>query len=158
MMSSKAAFDLSRFLPYQLAVLANRTSKEFSQSYSEAFGLSIPEWRVLAHLSQDSHVSVREIHERVEMDKSKVSRAAHQLEMAGLIKKVTDKNDRRLVALSLSAKGRRIMEKITPMAHGYADEILEPLEPHERDVLQSAIEKLLNASAGRAGTKGSEKE
>ena len=41
-------FRLEDFLPYQLSVAANRVSRLFARRYSEAFGLSIPEWRVIA--------------------------------------------------------------------------------------------------------------
>ena len=54
------AFDLDAFLPYRLAKLASRVSRGFAQEYSARFGLSIPEWRVMAHLSQSDTVSVRE--------------------------------------------------------------------------------------------------
>src|SRR5262245_66524309 len=42
------AFKLEDFLPYRLSVAANRVSRMFARRYSEAYGLSIPEWRVLA--------------------------------------------------------------------------------------------------------------
>ena len=54
-------FDLDAFLPYQLAVAATRVSRAFAERYRAEFGLSIPEWRVLAHLSRSGAVSVREI-------------------------------------------------------------------------------------------------
>lgn len=149
MMSRKSEFDLSSFLPYQLAVLANRTSRNFSRHYSEAYGLSIPEWRVMAHLSQVSEVSVREIYERVEMDKSKVTRAAQRLEAIGLIRKVTNSKDKRLVALSLTQEGQSVMAKIVPLADGFAEAFLSALEPKERDVFQSAVRKLLDEDAKR---------
>ncbi len=97
-------FDLADFLPYQLAVAASRVSRQFAERYRAEFGLSIPEWRVLAHLSQSGSVSVREIHRRVDMDKSKVSRAAARLEAAGLVEKRTHGTDRRLLAMSLTRR------------------------------------------------------
>lgn len=148
MMSSKPDFDLSTFLPYQLAVLASRASRNLSQTYQDRFGLSIPEWRVMAHLSQEGHVSVREIHERVDMDKSKVTRASQRLEMAGLIMKEVNETDRRLVTLSLTPKGLDTMAQIAPLADAFAEDLLSVLEPSERDVFQSVVEKLLNSGAG----------
>ena len=56
----------------------------FARRYGAESGISIPEWRVLAHLAEGGPVSVRDIHARVDMDKSKVSRAAARLEEAGL--------------------------------------------------------------------------
>ena len=85
------AFDLSSFLPYRLAKLASRVSRGFAQEYSARFGLSIPEWRVMAHLSQSDTVSVRELHLKADLEKSKASRAAARLESAGLVVKKISK-------------------------------------------------------------------
>ena len=84
------SFDLSAFLPYQLAVAAARVSKQFSDRYRAEFGLSIPEWRVLGHLAGGDAVSVSEIHARGAIGKSKGSRAAGRLEGWGLREKRAD--------------------------------------------------------------------
>lgn len=118
------SFDLSAFLPYQLAVASSRVSKAFAERYRAEFGLTTPEWRVLAHLAQSDAVSVREIHARVDMDKSKVSRAAARLEASGLIEKHENAEDRRLLDMRLTAKGRDLIDRIVPIADAYQDEIL----------------------------------
>lgn len=120
-------FQLSAFLPYQLAVAAGRVSKAFSERYRAEFGLSIPEWRVLAHLAGGDAVSVREIHARVDMDKSKVSRAAARLEQAGLIEKRDHGGDRRLLDMRLTAKGQELMARIVPIADAYQEELMARL-------------------------------
>ena len=78
-------FELETFLPYRLAMAAGRVSRIFAERYRSEFGISIAEWRVIANLTQKEAVSVRDIFERVDMDKSKVSRAASRLEKAGYI-------------------------------------------------------------------------
>ena len=118
------SFDLSAFLPYQLAVVSSRISKEFSELYRAEFGLTIPEWRVLAHLAQSDQVSVREIQARVDMDKSKVSRAAARLEAQGLIEKRENLEDRRLLDMRLTAKGRDLIARIVPIADAYQAQLL----------------------------------
>lgn len=137
------AFDLDDFLPYRLAVLASRVSTAFSKRYGRRFGLSIPEWRVIAHLSQADAVSVREIHERVDMDKSKVSRAAARLETAGIVSKQASATDKRLVSLSLTDKGRQIMAEIGPMARAYEAEIRAKLSRDDRAALDRILGVLL---------------
>ena len=122
-------FDLANFLPYQLAVASARMSREFAELYRAEFGLTIPEWRVLAHLAQSGVVSVREIQARVEMDKSKVSRAATRLETSGLIAKRENPADRRLLEMSLTDKGRDLIARIVPIALAYQAEVLDRLGP-----------------------------
>jgi DNA-binding MarR family transcriptional regulator len=67
--------DLDRFVPYKLSVLSNRVSDAIARHYSERFGLSIPEWRVMAVLGQKPGLSARDVAARTAMDKVQVSRA-----------------------------------------------------------------------------------
>ncbi|MGR3757242.1 MAG: MarR family winged helix-turn-helix transcriptional regulator [Tranquillimonas sp.] len=120
-------FDLDSFLPYQLAVAASRVSREFAALYRERFGISVAEWRVIAHLSQAGRVSVREIHDRVDMDKSRVSRAAARLEEAGYLVKAANSADRRLVALELTAAGRRLVAELAPLAREFETRVTAEL-------------------------------
>jgi len=133
-------FELSAFLPYRLAVLAARVSADFADIYQKKFGLSVPEWRVMAHLSQSGDVSVREIHKRVDMDKSKVSRAAARLQLRGLVAKATPSDDKRLVSLSLTEKGRAMFDEITPLALAYQEKMHAQLTEQERIALMKAID------------------
>lgn len=122
-----ADFDLDSFLPYQLAVVAARISRDFATIYRDRFGLSIPEWRVIAHLGKSGSVSVREIHRRVDMDKSKVSRAAARLEENGLVTKAVNPSDRRLVSLELTEAGRQLVAEISPLARQFEAGVLARL-------------------------------
>lgn len=144
MAGDQVGFVLDDFLPYQLAVAASRVSRQFAALYQEQFGISMPEWRVVAHLSQAGSVSVREIHQRVDMDKSKVSRAASRLESAGLITKKVDQNDRRLVELALTTKGQALIEEMAPIAETFQQKLLSNLAP-ETDLFRRQLEKLLAA-------------
>jgi DNA-binding MarR family transcriptional regulator len=136
------SFDLAAFLPYQLSVAASRISKGFSDSYRTEFGLSIPEWRVLAHLAQSGSVSVREIHARVDMDKSKVSRAAARLEFAGLIEKRENPEDRRLLDMRLTEAGRQMISRIVPIADAYQAEVIARLG-EDAPAFRAALRKLM---------------
>ena len=121
------SFLLSQFLPYQLAVAAAHVSREFSTRYRREFGLSIPAWRVLAHIAAEDGVSVREIQARVDMDKTKVSRAAARLEQSGLIEKRAHSADRRLLDMRLTAQGAEVFARLAPIADAYQAELLTSL-------------------------------
>jgi DNA-binding MarR family transcriptional regulator len=137
------ALSLDGFLPYLLNVLASRVSSELATVYGERFNISIPEWRVIAHLAQNEKVSVREVHERVDMDKAKVSRAAFRLESLGLVEKRESTVDRRLVELSLTRKGRRLFAEIAPLALDYEAHLLGTLSPDEVRQFRALVVKLL---------------
>ena len=139
------AFDLDQFFPYRLAVLSAKVSKGFAEEYGKEFGISQAEWRVIVHLAMAGKVSIREVYQRVDMDKSKVSRAATRLEAAGVILKKVNPQDKRLVELSLTAKGKRMMNRLAPMAREYEARVLAVLSPEQRAALDDIFDTLLEA-------------
>ncbi len=146
--------SLDDFLPYQINVLASRLSRRLAQVYGERFGISIAEWRVIAHLAGETKISVREIFERVDMDKSKISRAASNLEAAGIIEKRTSAADRRLVEMQLTRKGRRLFARIEPLALEFQSSVLSALSKNERARFQDMTGKLLAKLEDRSGPNG----
>lgn len=109
-------FDLTQFTPYKLALAAQLLSEALARQYRQRFGISIPDWRVLVHLSHSGGASVRDIETSVVMEKSKVSRAASRLEGRGLVAKRPHPEDKRLVHLSLTDAGQAMVAEILPLA------------------------------------------
>lgn len=137
-------FDLSEFTPYRLAVAAQKVSEELSQIYHKRFGLSIPEWRVMVHLTQGEDTSVRDIEAKVVLEKSKVSRTTDKLRDRGLLTKKTSNKDRRLLELELTDKGRALMMQLLPSAKAYQKD-LENRLGDDFEGLQTALTRILEA-------------
>ncbi len=137
------SFVLENFFVYNLVVLGNQLSAGFSARYQAKFGISLAEWRIVAHLSQVEKVSIREVYKKVGMDKSKASRGAAKLVAAGYVIKKPHPSDRRLVELSLSAKGRAMMAEIAPLALEFEAQTLERLTPAQRQIFLASIKTLL---------------
>ncbi|WP_199259448.1 MarR family winged helix-turn-helix transcriptional regulator [Paracoccus binzhouensis] len=141
------SFDLDGFLPYRLNVAATRVSRRFAALYEAEAGLSIPEWRVLAHLAHSGAVSVRDIHARVNLDKSMVSRAATRLQQAGWVRKSGNAADRRLVALELTPEGRALMARLGRIAETFQAELLAELGA-DAAALDRALAKITGTGNG----------
>ena len=135
-------FNLSQFLPYKLAVLSERVSKRLSLCYGEQFGLTTAEWRVMVHLSRCHTVSVREIHNCVNLEKPRVSRAVKKVENSGLVEKTGSEQDHRLVKISLTPEGYAVLEKLLPLVTRIEADILARFSPEELTQLSSIMEKL----------------
>ena len=133
---------LERFLPYRLSVLANTVSRALADSYEQRFGLSIPQWRVIAVLGPESELSASEIAERSVMDKVSVSRAVARLVADGRLLRTTDPDDRRRCVLRLSRRGRAIYQRIVPHACAYERELLRALDPDDRADLDRLLTRL----------------
>lgn len=138
---------LEEFLPYRLSVLANQVSQGIARTYSERFGLSIPEWRVIAILGRFDHIPATAVAERAAMDKVAVSRAVRQLLDLGLIQRRDGREDRRAKPLTLTVTGRRVYEAIAPAALDFEARLLAALTATEQRSLDRILTKLVRASA-----------
>lgn len=134
-------FDLDRYLPFRLTVVAARLSVGLAKLYKTKFDISTAEWRVLLNLGYSGDISVRDIEKRVSLEKSKVSRAATRLESKGYITKEVDADDRRLLKMTLTKKGVDLLGQLIPLAEAYQSE-LERALGNQLAPLQSALDCL----------------
>ena len=145
------AFKLEDFLPYRLSVAANRVSRVFARRYSEAYGLSIPEWRVLAIVGRFGTVSPSTVGEWTTMDKVKVSRAAASLVARGLLRQAPDPEDGRGRLLRFTRRGTSVYEGMVPLACELEGQLAEGMSKAEWTALLKALDKLSAHVEGVAG-------
>lgn len=141
--ASTDQLHLDRFVPYRLSVLSNVTSMSIARAYEREFGLSIPEWRIMAILARYPDLSAVEVAERTAMDKVAVSRAVQSLIADRRLKRSYDRNDRRRSVLRLSSAGHAVYTRVAPLALQYEQELLDALNATERRSLDLLLTKLL---------------
>ncbi len=134
--------DLERFLPYRLSVLANILSTAIAAAYQDRFGLSIPEWRVIAVLSRYPGLSAREVAAKSRMDAVAVSRAVNRLLRAGRLRRAVASDDRRRSVLQVSAAGAAVYRAVAPLALEYERSLLEALDRRARAALDDSLRRL----------------
>jgi len=132
--------DLADFTPYRIAVLAKAMSEQLGAAY-ECEGLTIPEWRVLAVVSQAPSVAARDVVARTPMDKMAVSRAVASLEAMRLIVR-GPAADRRVSALALSDNGRAVFNRVSSIALDYEAALFGGLSSGERRTFYACLAKL----------------
>lgn len=110
--------SLEDFIPYQLAVIANRISQAVGRLFEDRFNLQIPEWRILMVLHFHGKMPFNEIVERTSMDKARVSRAHRRLADLKLVKIWGSEDDRRIKSFSLTPLGKKMCIEILPHALG----------------------------------------
>lgn len=133
---------LDRFRPYRLFVTANRVSRAIERLYRRRFGISVPEWRVIAVLGDSAPVSSGAIAERTAMGKAKVGRAVHRLVLKRLVVRSTHREDARQHLLTLSAKGHDVYARISRLALAPESELKSDLSATELATLERALAKL----------------
>ena len=137
----RRAFVLDQFAPYRIVALGHAVSRRLARAYADE-DLTIPEWRVLAVISQADVLAARDVVRMTPMDKMMVSRASASLEEKGYVVRAPSGEDRRVMTLSLSPTGRALFDRVAALALNYEEELLSALSAQERHVFDRALHKL----------------
>ncbi|MDX2608120.1 MAG: MarR family transcriptional regulator [Woeseiaceae bacterium] len=135
---------LEEFLPYRLSVLSHTISTNIARVYEKRFGVSIPEWRVIAILGRFPGLSAVEVADRTLMDKVAVSRAVTKLIKNGRIDRQFADADRRRSILNLSEEGRKVHNEIAPLALQFERELLQDISEEDYETYNSILDRLLS--------------
>lgn len=148
--------SLQDFIPYKLAVAANRLSQSIGSLFEHKYGIQIPEWRILMALHSCGPLAPNEVVEHTSMDKARVSRAQRRLVELELVTPSADPRDGRRLVLFLTRKGAGMCDAIIPEARQTEAWFLSILSESEREVLDSVLSRLLDRSRETRGADGHE--
>jgi DNA-binding MarR family transcriptional regulator len=134
---------LENFLPYRLSITSHTVSTNIARVYEKRFGVSIPEWRVIAILGRFPGLSAVEVADRTLMDKVAVSRAVTKLIKNGRIDREFADADRRRSILNLSEQGQQVHNEIAPLALQFEQELLRDISDEDFQIFNQVLEQLL---------------
>jgi DNA-binding MarR family transcriptional regulator len=143
---SEISLRLDAFIPYRLSVTSYLVSETIAGAYQALFGLSIPEWRVIAVIAEDEGMTQQQVGRRTRMDKVTVSRATIGLVERGLVERRPHANDRRSQSLHLSATGRDLYAQIAPKALELERRIFASFDPQEVAAFRDMLERVQEAT------------
>ncbi len=141
-----SALRLDDFLPYRLSVAANAVSDVVASAYQSRFGLSIPQWRLMAVLGEGGPMTPQALCARTVMDKVTVSRAAAALHERRLVEREPNVSDGRSHRVGLTAAGQDLYAQIAPLALAHEARLLESFTPFERATMQNLLRRLQAAA------------
>ncbi|MXO58087.1 MarR family transcriptional regulator [Altererythrobacter salegens] len=139
----KQSTRLSDFLPYRLSVTSNAVSGRISQEYRSRFGLSIPEWRVMAVLGDAGGLTQRDLTRLTLMDKVAVNRACKVLEERQLVVREPNASDGRSHLLKLTPEGVEMHSQIMPLALDMERHLFARFSEDEVDTFRSLLVRVL---------------
>lgn len=134
--------QLDRFLPYRLSITSNLVSDRIARAYESMFGLTIPEWRLVAVIAEVDAINQADIGERTRMDKVTVSRAAIALVGRGLLARAPNATDKRSHLLSLTAAGRELYALVAPKALELEQRIFASFAPAELEGFMAMLRRI----------------
>lgn len=134
------------FLTTMLSQLVTVLRNTVTRPYADQFGLTVPEWRILALLAHARQLPFSELVTQSTSDKALVSRSLRLLEERGLVKlDAQGDTPRKKLICGVTEEGLALHARIMPLAQREQAAVLRLLEPEERRALYAGLKKLKDA-------------
>ena len=123
------------FLSYEIShVIRQRFNKQ-----AESIGVTHSQWRVLVHLSENENCRQVDLAEILNVKPITLARQIDLLEQLSLVKRLNDKEDRRVFRLKLTTKAKPIMQELWQIADSIENEMCNMLSDEEKGVLSKLL-------------------
>ena len=132
---------LDSYLPY----LLNRAGARIASAFGEEMrplGATLQIWRVLAALREKDGRRMGDLSQTTSIEVSTLTRLVDNMEKTGLVERRRDGADARVVALHVTAAGRRLTKRILPIAERYEQVALKGFSTQEAGLLKAALRRL----------------
>jgi DNA-binding MarR family transcriptional regulator len=106
------------------------------------YGLDYSRWRVLAVLQENSGATMGRVADLTSVDRTTLTRTLGLMEKAGLVVRREQESDRRSLAISLTAKGRRVFARILPLTLAETDRALNGFTSEEIGTLRNRLKRI----------------
>ncbi len=126
--------------------IARRLQKNFKDANVE---ITIEQWSVLYHLWKQDGLSQQQLCEATFRDKPSITRLVDNLEKLKLVKRVANKDDRRINMIYLSKEAVELQEQTMNLASQTLNEALEGVTTEEIETAKMVLQKVYdNLAAG----------
>lgn len=139
--------DVRDILMFRIARLATIIDRTGQLRLSRLFKLNLGEWRVLSVIHALAPVTLAEIARELCLDKGHLSRTVSLQVAAGLVSDNTSPSDRRQALLALTAKGRRLHDRVFKFAITRHVDFVSALSAPEQKELFRLLDKVTATAA-----------
>ena len=132
---------LDGYLPYLLNRAGSRIALAFSEEV-RPLGATLQIWRVLAALRERDGRRMGDLSETTSIEVSTLTRLVDGMEKKGLVARRRNDADARAVMLHATPAGRRLTQRLVPIAERYETVALAGFNATEAEALKASLQRL----------------
>ncbi len=143
--------SLGYWLTQTMRSVANAFSDVLQTACATLGMITPPQWFALSSLATEQDLPIGTLAQRLAFDASVVTGIIKRLEQHGLVERVHDRTDYRLVRLHLTAEGQEITHTLASAATTFNQRLLQGFSQEEREML---LQQFARIRANALSTQG----
>lgn len=133
--------DFTDYLCFRMGAIARKMTRYYNNKLAP-YGITIVQSWVLFYLFRQKSSSLKEIANAVQLDSPVVTGLVDRLVKEGLVIREEDPEDRRSLKISLTPRGRQVVEEIAPVVAEYNQRIRNIIPDNDAETFERALEAL----------------
>jgi DNA-binding MarR family transcriptional regulator len=138
----KPDLDLDAYFPYLINRVGVALVTTFGKEPLGRHRLNIAMWRTLAALSRNGGQRLVDLAQLTSIDVSTLSRMVTRLMRLGLVDRTRSKTSEREVLVMLMPKGRRLLDRLIPVALQFEAALTEGITPADLAVVNRTLHRM----------------
>lgn len=136
--------QLSRSLRQWMDVTSHRSMQDQAR-FVKSIGFSMAQFFLLMHVYYKRQCGISNLSEHMEITAPAASQLVDKLVQAGMLERTEDPHDRRAKQVTLTGKGRQLIEKSIHARFRWLESLVQGLSGEERSKVDEALRILTNA-------------
>ncbi|MGH7034443.1 MAG: MarR family winged helix-turn-helix transcriptional regulator [Stellaceae bacterium] len=141
-MAAKADLNLDAYFPYLINRVGVALATTFGKDPLGRHRLNIGMWRALAALSRNGGQRLVDLAGLTSIDVSTLSRMVTRLMHAGLVMRTRSKTSEREVVVMLTQKGRRLLDRLIPVARQFEAALTDGIAPTDLAIVNRVLHRM----------------
>jgi DNA-binding MarR family transcriptional regulator len=137
--------QLNRAIRSWMDVFMHRSMRGWGR-FAKSTGLSMPQFGLLMQMHHKGACGMSEVSERFDITPAAASQLVDKLVQNGFVQRVEDPNDRRAKLLSLTDKGRNLIQQGIEERYLWVEELAGKLTAEERAQVSEALNLMTHAA------------
>ncbi|WP_085993562.1 MarR family winged helix-turn-helix transcriptional regulator [Oceanobacillus senegalensis] len=121
---------------------ANKTLEEVTKKDISDHGMRTSDFTIMEALYHKGQQTIKQISEAVLINTGSITYVIDKLEKKGLLERSPCKEDRRVVYIQLTKKGKDLMAEIFPLHQKVIEEVFEDISDEEKRVIIDVLKRV----------------
>ena len=134
-------FDMDASLGFVLNKTSLLSKANFSQRI-KPYGISPEQWSLIFRVVEKKGLTQKELSDSTYKDQGNITRSIDRLEHKGLLKRVPNESDRRIINLYPTQEALALVETLIPISSAFNAFLTEGFAPEERKMLLGLLNKV----------------
>lgn len=137
----RTPYRITDYPMHYFAAIQRQNQLNLARALREV-GISVPMWRALSALRHKDGQTIGELAQLTVLDRSSLGRLLDDMARERLVEREPLPDDRRVLLVSLSAKGRRTFETALAVAQRHYREVFKGVTPEEFGILMGILRRI----------------